>query len=138
MSKLTRTNAILPFIPTRDLTGLEGRFVFIKEDATVDHYHYYYYGSYAIHRPFGVLILAENTESKVSVALSEGGLSGTIKLKLNGAVSAGDILQLANNGTVETDSEAGDRWLVGQALESGVADEMIEAVLFRPEFIAGV
>ena len=129
--KLTRENAILPFTPARDLTGLEGQFVFINGDGVLDLYHYYY-GGPTSGAPFGVILVGSNVDEKTSVAIAAGGFSGTLKLKLSAAVNLGDTLEIINTGMVRADQESGARTLVGVALESGVADELIEAVIFRP------
>jgi hypothetical protein len=130
MSKLTRENAILPFPPNSDLTGKEGHIVSIQTNGNV--------GAVALYSvsgglpPFGVVLLGSNAGEKTSVAISSGGLAGTIKVKLSAPVKAGEELQIDETGTVSPDSGSGNRIIVGLALEAGVADELIEAVLFRP------
>lgn len=124
---IARNNAILPFPPADDHSGKEGYFVeliageasIIDDAATV---------------PFGVITegFSDTGAADDSVGVLAGGLAGTVKVKLSGAVNVGDHLQLAADGTAVTDAEAGARVLVGQALEDGVADELIEAVVYKP------
>jgi len=128
MSKLTRENAILPFTPANDLTGKEGQLVQLETNGTID-----LWSVSSGKRPLGAIVHGTSVVEKTSVALCAGGLSGTVKLKLSATVSApGQELQIDNVGTVSPDAGTGGRTLVAQALETGVADEMIEAVLFRP------
>jgi hypothetical protein len=128
MSKLTRENAILPFVPKVNLSGKEGHIVQLEGDGTVG----LWYASSG-ERPFGVIVHGTNTDERASIALCAGGLSGTVKLKLSAAVTAvGQELQVENTATVSPDAGTGSRTLVAQALETGVEGEMIEAVLFRP------
>lgn len=128
MSHLTRENAILPFIPDTDLTGLEG-LIAVREGT--DKVRPWYVSSGK--SPLGAIIHGTNIDEKTSIALCAGGLAGTVKLKLSAAVTFfGQELQVDNQGTVSPDPGSGSRTLVAQALETGVADEMIEAVLYRP------
>ncbi len=123
--KLTRENAILPFTPAADLTGKEGYAVSLDAE-----------GKLLLHAaedaaPFGIIIHGTDTSEKTSVALLAGGLAGTVKLKLNDAVSTvGPLLRVTESGTFTPDS--GYNIACAQALETGVAGELIEAVLFRP------
>ncbi|WPJ95251.1 hypothetical protein SH580_17655 [Coraliomargarita algicola] len=131
MSQPTRTNAILPFVPARDLRGLEGQFAFIDADGKIDHYHYYY-GGPAAGVPFGVILCGTDVNEKSSIAVCAGGFAGTLKLSLGAAVAVGDTLEVMNTGRVQPDSGSGTRTLVSIALESGVAGDLIEAVIFNP------
>ncbi|MGF1451461.1 MAG: hypothetical protein ACFB21_05245 [Opitutales bacterium] len=124
---LARTNAILPFFPASDLRGAEGRF------ATVDQTDGLLYISGLTERLAGVITFGGNVGEPCSVAMSAGGLAGTVKVKLAAPVTAvGQYLQLNEDGSVSPDSGSGTRILVAQAVETGVADELIEAILFRP------
>lgn len=126
--KLTRENAILPFTPDADLTGKEGYIAQLENNGNVVPW---YLSSGAT--PLGAIVHGTNVDEKTSVALCAGGLAGTVKLKLSAAVTeVGQELQVDNLGTVSPDPGTGGRTLVAQALETGVADELIEAVLFRP------
>jgi hypothetical protein len=130
MSKLTRENAILPFTPNSDLTGKEGYFISIQTAGNVGAVELF--SVLANLTPFGVVVHGTSSDAETSVAIASGGLSGTVKVKLSGPVISGQSLQLDDGGTVSADSGSGSRTLVAQALEPGVADEMIEAVIFRP------
>ena len=133
--KLTRTNAILPFLrpvdfgsaASNDLIGLPVRF----DGGTLLPW------EPDVIPPAGVIIHAD--DELVSVAMHSGGLAGTVKVKLLEAVSRGDELYVAQNNNVNGYASAagnsftGATWLCAQALEAGVEGEMVEAVLFRPE-----
>lgn len=125
MSKLTRENAILPFTPAVDLTGKEGYAVSVNAQ-----------GEVALHdddtvEPFGVIIHGTNTDEKSSIALFAGGLAGTVKLKLDDALTqVGALLHVTDDGVFSPDNIY--TIACAQALETGVTGELIEAVLFRP------
>ena len=128
---IARDNAILALTPAADHTGKEGYFVELTggEAAIVNA---------ATDVPHGVILegFPVAGAAKDSIAISAGGFSGTVKVKLSGAVSNGDLLELAADGTVVADSGAGARVLVAQALEDGADEELIEAVLFKPEVLS--
>jgi hypothetical protein len=129
MSKLTRTNAILPFTPAVDLTGKEGYAVSVNAQGKVD-----------LHaddtvEPFGVIIHGTNTHEKTSVALFSGGLAGTVKLKLDDPVNqVGAFLRFTDDGVFSPDSIY--TVVCAQVLETGVTGEHVEAVLFKPITVA--
>lgn len=79
----------------------------------------------------GVILEGQNTTGKSSIGI-HGALGGTVRVKLSGAVSAGDKLQQAADGTLVTDAGTGARVVVGVALEDGVSGDLIEAALFTP------
>jgi hypothetical protein len=128
---IARDNAVIPVTPAADQTGLEGYFVENSSgtasvcNATTD-------------VPLGIIVEGADTDSKSSIALSRGGFKGTVKVKIgsgSGAVSAFNLLQLNSDGTVNVDAGSGARTLVAQALEAGVAGDLIEAVIF-PSYTA--
>lgn len=120
-----KTNAILALTPSADQTLLEGYFVEVAAGvASVV--------NAATDIPLGVILDGEDVDGKSSIAVA-GGFAGTCKVKLSGAVSQGDLGQLAADGTVITDSGAGARVIVCRFLEDGVADELVEAVIFLPD-----
>lgn len=126
--KLTRTNAILPFIAYEDLTGKEGHFVISYSPTEVrlveDN------GDLS-DRVLGVIIEGAPQGEPVSIALCSG-LAGTVKVKLSApVVDLSSRLSLDVGGTVNASLPAGTV-RVAWPLESGVAGEMIEAVLFDP------
>ena len=85
--------------------------------------------------PFGAILEGAGTTSKSSIAVAAGGFRGTVRLKLDatpGTVKTGTLLQTTATGTVKADAGSGSRVLIAQALEAGNANELIEAVLFKP------
>ena len=134
--KLTRENAILPAKSLNDLSAYVGC-------ATV-------YGNHIVlgtrvelwnpndHQDPNSVILWADAES-LSVAILHGGLAGTVKVKLMEAVSRGSQIYPVNDGTNigfadrTEERNPGNHYACGLALEDGVAGEMIEAVLFKPE-----
>ncbi len=125
--KLARTLAILPFLAASDLTGKSGHFVTVSATGAVD------LPANATQAPFGLALTDAPAGEPVSVALSRGGLAGTVRVKLAGPVPAiGALLALQAGGRVIADPGTGARVLVAQAVETGVTDELIEAVLIAP------
>ena len=126
-TSLARTNAILSIPADADLSGQIGRFVVSSGSAKV------ILVSSAAALPFGVLLTDGKIGDRVTVAVSSGGLAGTIRVKLAAAVAGPGLdLQLTADGRVQPAAVIGARVLVAQSLESGAIDELIEAVLFRP------
>lgn len=115
---LTRDTALFSFASAADLTGKEGYAVEI-ESGKVELWD----GTGAL---FGVVVDGDATSGRNTVA-SFAGASGTVKVKLNGTVSAGDRLEVESGGTWITHSGSDD--VFGVAIEDGVADELIEAAL---------
>jgi len=123
--KLTRENAILPFLPYTDFRGKEGYAVkpngskveLIDENDET---------------PIGVIVHGTNTGEKSSIAIASGGLAGTVKVKLGAAVTTvGQDLEINSGGNFIPASGAGSI-VCAQALETGVTGELVEAVLFKP------
>ena len=132
MSKLTRTNAILS-LPTSENqeTSLLGCFVYLSGGVLTPAEHG------GVSPALGACVHYDAPGQPASVSCIAGGLAGTVKLKIDfTAVAVGDYLTLADGGTVNADDDAGARTQVGQALEAGVAGEMIEAVIFKPIVLA--
>jgi hypothetical protein len=129
MNTIGRENAIVALTPAADQTGKEGYLVDVDAtekatliDATTD-------------VPFGAVLEGATLTGKSSVAVAAGGYRGTVRLKLDaapGTVKTGTLLQTTATGTVKADAGSGSRVLVAQALESGNANELIEAILFKP------
>lgn len=125
---IARENALIALTPAADQTGKEGYAVELSTgqasvcNATTD-------------LPFGVITDGAATTGKSSVAVCAGGFAGTVRIKLGatpGTVNAGTLLQLNADGTANADAGSGSRVVFAQALESGAADELVEAVLFKP------
>lgn len=120
---LTKETAIIPHTGV-DFTDKEGYLV--KENA----------GALALNdsataAALGV-VLEGNAAAKQSSVGVLGGFSGTCRVKLGGAVTKYNRLQQKSDGTLEVDAGSGARAIVGIALETGVANDLIEAVLFSP------
>ena len=125
--KLTRENAILPFPTDPELSGsLYARIVGLEDGVLVG------CGPESTAILLGACIHQGALGEPASVAIMNGGLAGTVKLELNGPVTVGQYLVLDAAGVVSADPGSGARILVGQALEAGVASELIEAVIFKP------
>lgn len=76
-----------------------------------------------------------DADSTVSIGVLGGNL-GPVRVKLGGNVTAGARLQQHTDGRFVADATTGARSLVGWANESGVADDLIEAVMHAPIPIA--
>lgn len=124
--KLARPNAIISILSDEDLSGQEGCLVRMSSNTAVG------LVDSAAAIPFGLLLTAGKTGERVSVAIAAGGLAGTVRVKLAGTVYIGSQLQLTADGRAIADLGENSRVLIGIALEPGVTNELIEAVLFRP------
>lgn len=85
--------------------------------------------------PYGVILEGGNTGETTTIALCAGGHAGTVKVKMSGSpgsVVKGSNLELVNDGTAKIATATSTRVLLAQAMEAGAANELIEAVLFRP------
>lgn len=87
---------------------------------------------------FGVILDGgADANSQISVgSLAAGASLGTVRGKLHstlgGTVVQGTNLIQTASGTFDYDPGSGARVQVGQAMEAGVADEIIEIALFKP------
>ncbi len=131
--KLARTNAVIPMptSPETDTFGMEGYPVDANSDGTVD-----LCGDAGGNPPFGIIMLGAKHPGQTSIALAAGGLAGTVRVKLLLPVTApGTLLKLvdaADRVAFGPDTGTGARIVMAQALEAGAANELIEAVLFKP------
>jgi len=114
---IARSNAVVPMTPATDFTGNEGRFV--KADATL---------AAANETPFGVITEIQPNGGDISVAVCAGGFAGTVKVKLGANGSMGD--KVGSDAAGAGDSAA--TTVAAQLLEDGLADELVEAVIFLP------
>lgn len=124
-----RTNAILPFPHVADFTGKEGYFVTINAGAVS------LYATADGLSPFGAITSGSTANTESSIAISAGGVAGTVTLLVKtgaAAIVAGDYLQVADGGTIEKDAGTGTRTLVAVALEAGTAGDIIESALITP------
>lgn len=118
-----RNTAIIPIVAALTLAGKEG--YFYKLDASNQ--------AIAIAAVTDVpdgLIGDVATDGLEISGLKQGGNHGTVRVKLGAAVT--DLrkdLTLRADGSVESDDSAGARVIVARPLETGAADELIEAVL---------
>lgn len=127
MSKLTRENAILPFASMADLTGKEGSLVVWDGTDLV-------LASDPLEDVFGVVLVGDAAGEPSSIAVAAGGLSGTVKIRLEGAITAvGSLLMASAAGGAVLATSTNKAFAM--ALETGVADEHIEAILFKPVVI---
>lgn len=127
---LTRDNALIPMTPNEDQTGKEGYAV--KVDGTTANKAVLVTG--ITNTPFGIIVDGDTTSGKSTVAVA-GSFSGTVWAKLSaspGTVNAGTKLEITANGTLKASGTSTAR-NIAVALESGSANEMIEAaVIFDP------
>jgi len=122
--EIVRNQALIPLTPAADHSEKAGYFCEIDSDGKAA------VVSAATTLPLGVIVEGQTTDGLDTVACSNFG--GTVLVKLEGAVSAGDRLELTADGDVIEDSGSGARVIVAQALEDGAATELIEAVLISP------
>lgn len=123
---IARESQIIPLTPTADHTGKEGYAV--KNSS----------GSAALTSgvtdvPIGVVVEGATTSGKDSVALN--GFGGTVKVKLHsspGTVNAFTFLEVSATGAAKAASATTGNIIFAQALESGSANELIEARLVEP------
>ena len=84
--------------------------------------------------PYGVILNGEATTGKSSVMCFTGN-PAPVRVKLDGTpgtVVQGTLLAITATGTFIADATSGARVLCAQAQESGAADELISATLFKP------
>ena len=124
--KLARSNAIISILTDADLTGQEGRFVRMSNNDTVC------LVDCALEKPLGLLLNGGVAYERITVAISAGGLAGTVRVKLAGTAYIGSDLQLTADGRVMAHDNSAPRMIVGVALEAGVTGELIEAALCPP------
>lgn len=114
-------NQILSFKAGSDLSNHIYKVVKITGDQTVD------LVSAVNDVPVGVLVEPASAGKAVGVALS-----GTVKVLVGGTsltINAGDVLAIANNGTVVKYDSVTNPQKVGIALESGSTGSYIEMLI---------
>ena len=126
--KLTSENAILPFTSTADLTSKEGYAVQNETGGSVS-----LFSAIIGKKPFVIIVHGTSIDEKSSIAVLSGGLGGTVKVKIAAPVEVGTILGVQSGGDFMLSTHVSADFACAQALEEGVAGEMIEAVLFKPE-----
>jgi hypothetical protein len=124
-----RSLGIVALVPNDNELGKEGYLVVVDSTNKVT------LVSASTDVPYGVIIEGANTTGRSIIALIAGGYRGTARVKVNsvaGLIQPGLFLAVASNGTVKGDPTAGARVLIGQALETGASNAMIDAILFKP------
>jgi len=114
-----REDAILPFTPATDLTEYRGYGVTIAGELCT-------LGASATVKQKGIILEGSDVDGQTMVAIL-GAVSGGLPVKLGGVVTKGDSLQQGADGRWVTDAGAGARIVSLVALESGIANEIIEA-----------
>lgn len=125
---ISKTLALLALVPTADHSNYEGFFVKLSGGSAA-------LVTSASDDVFGVIVDGQPTSGQDSIALSYGGFAGTLHVKLAaspGTVSKGTLLELTATGAVKASTGTAGTIIVAQALESGAANELIEAILVRP------
>ena len=125
---ISKTNALVALVPTADHSAHEGYFVKLASGLAA-------FVTAATDAVYGVITTGEPTTGQDSIACSWGGFAGIVHVKLAaspGTVSQGTLLELTANGSVKASTGTAGTVLVAQAQESGLANELIEAVLIRP------
>ena len=123
-----KTNAILRLTPATDCSDKEGYGVTIAGDVAT-------LGASATVINRGIILEGGTVAQGISVGIL-GAMAGTAHVKLSGAVTKGDKLQQAADGTWVTDTGAGARVCSLIALETGIAGDLIEAAPQTPVTLA--
>lgn len=129
MNYIGRENAIITLAAGADHTNKEGYLVDVDANEKANLI------DAAADIPFGAILEGGAVNGRSSIVVAAGGFKGTVRLKLGaspGTVKTGTLLQTNTDGTVKADAGSGTRVVTGQALESGQANELIEAILFKP------
>jgi hypothetical protein len=124
-----RINSVIPIAAAVSLEGKEGFFYKLDENNKA------VIVSSVEDVPHGLILSVTSDGLEISAA-PLGGNHGTVLVKLGAAVT--DLrkdLTVRANGSAESDDAAGARVIVARPLETGAADEMIEAVLLAPRKI---
>ena len=119
-----RTNGILPFVSTADLSSKNGYAVVIDPANA---------GQVIVQNnaslyTFGVITQGDTTSGANSVAIAYGGVAGTVLVKLAGAAVVGDLLSSDATGAFDTTSDV----VSAMAVEAGSTGDLVEAVLVTP------
>lgn len=125
MSKLAQDHGVIALTPTADQTNSRGYFVEASSGSAA-------IVNAATDIPIGVIVDGQTTSGKSSIAVAPGLI---VKVKVGstpGTINLGTYLTVKNDGTVIADAGSGARVQVARALESGVATELIDAVLINP------
>lgn len=131
MSKLALDSGVIALTPTADHTSSRGYFVEASSGSAA-------IVNAATDLPLGVIVDGQPTTGKSSIALSGSGHVAKVKVTGTspGTIALGTYLTVKNDGTVQADAGSGARVQVARALESGAANELIDALLINPVSIA--
>jgi hypothetical protein len=128
---IVKESKIVSATSAADLTGKEGWFVEgTLAAATIV--------NAVTDNPYGVITVGELAAGRSSVALM--GYAGTVKVKVDatpGTIVFGTQLKITATGTVTQYAGTGAAVVVAVALESGAANELIEAVLLDKPMAIG-
>ena len=122
-----RDNGVIPMTPNETHVGKEGFAVKVSSGKAA-------LVTGATDIPIGVILDGEDTAGNSSVAVCELP-GGTVRVKLDGTpgtVAVGTYLTITATGTFKADAGSGSRVQCARALQSGAANELIEAILFKP------
>lgn len=125
MSLFARENGVIRLVPNETHLDKEGYAVVVSSGKAA-----LVTGDTNI--PLGVILDGEATTGYSSIAICESP-GGMVRVKLDatpGTVAVGTYLTITSTGTFRA-TTSGDT-CCARALESGAADELIEAALFRP------
>jgi hypothetical protein len=123
-----RQPVVIPLTPSADQSGKEGYTVGIAgEVATIS--------ASATVPVRGVILDGNDVDGKSAVGIL-GALEGSVLMKTSGVITKGDRVMQAADGTILTDAGANARVLVGVAMESGAAGELIEVATHVPLTLA--
>lgn len=126
----TREEAIIPLTPAADYSAKRGYTVTVSgETATLS--------SSATVPAKGVILEPNRTSAgyateQVTVGIL-GGFAGSVLMKTSGAITKGDLVQQAADGTIVTDAGTGARTVIGVALDTGVSGDLISVAPFAPQ-----
>jgi hypothetical protein len=128
-SLFTRDPAVVALDPATDYSSYEGYGVTRSGDTATK-------SASAATAMYGVILDGgQDANSKISVGVLGGNL-GCVRVKLGGTVTAGQRLQQHTDGRFVADAGSGARSLVGWANEGGDANDLVEAVLHAPIYLA--
>jgi len=124
---IARAEAIIPMTPGADHSAATQEGLFVKLNAAGNPI---VVVSATATVPFGVILDGEAVTGQDSIGVC-GGNFGPAYVRAGAAVTRG-YGQLESDGAVINDAGAGARIVVCLFLESGVADELVQAVILTP------
>lgn len=125
-----RAAAIIPAVGATDLTEKRGYLVTLGVTAAVLTATL---GASATVPATGVVMDGATTANQSTIGILGAPGLGTVYMKASGAITAGARVQQAADGTVVTDAGPGNaRVVVGVALESAIAGDLIEVAPIAP------